>query len=147
MGEDSFTYKTKCELMITSGSFTPEAITALLDISPSRAFKKGGRNVSKHSGAMIIKQYNLWALTSPEVHSFTESIDIHIAFFMDLLDNKQNIIEEIKNSEDFDVSFYIWIETDNAGIGLDINGEHLQFVSSISNRVHFTLLCLPDTFE
>ena len=140
MKRDSFIYKIHCELAIVSNEIISDFITTELNITPDRSFKKGDQVVSKHSGSIITKPHNLWAIRSMSSELEDETISHHIEYFMSVFLLKTDILKKYKNDNRFDVTFWIWIETDNAGIGLDLNEIELSFLNSISNRIHFSLL-------
>ena len=140
MERDNFIYKTHCELAIVSHEVSPNLITEELNIVPERTFKKGEQSVSKHSGSIITKPHNLWALKSKSSELEEENISHHIEYFKSAFLSKMGILKKYKEDTQFEVTFWIWIETDNAGIGLDLNEIEIAFLNSISNRVHFSLL-------
>jgi len=140
MNTDNFKYRTHCELIITSKDVEPEQITQTLGIEPLRSFKKGETFISKHSGSKIVRPHNLWAISSEKIEANNEKIDKHIQFFQELLSHKIESIREVKNNKEIDIAFWIWIETDNAGIGLDITSTQLEFISKVSNRTHIALI-------
>lgn len=140
MENDYFTYKSHCELTIVSDEISPESITEELGVLPTRAFKKGDQSVSKHSGSIVSKPYNLWALISNVYTSKEEDISCHMDFFKSVLSEKLNILEKYKCGPLYEVTFSIWVETDNAGIGLDLDEKQMAFLSSISNRTRWVFI-------
>lgn len=140
MEGDNFIYKTHCELAIVSNEISPDFITEELNIVPERSFKKGEQTVSKHSGSMITKPHNLWALKSKPSELEEETVSHHIEYFKSVFLQKVGLLKKYKEDARFEVAFWIWIETDNAGIGFDLNEIELAFLNSICNRIHFSLL-------
>lgn len=134
-------YKSHCELAITSYEISLDFITEDLNIMPDRTFRKGEQSVSKHSGSIITKPHNLWALKSKSSELEEEAINHHIDYFKAAFLSRLEILKKYKEDTRFEVTFWIWIETDNAGIGLDLNENEIAFLNSISNRVHFSLIC------
>ncbi|MDR3227681.1 MAG: hypothetical protein LBT56_08445, partial [Prevotellaceae bacterium] len=53
---------------------------------------------------------------------------------------KIDILKRYKEDSHFDLSFWIWIETDDAGIGLDLLEDEISFLNSIANRIHFSMI-------
>jgi len=111
-----------------------------LGVLPNRVFKKGDQSISKYSGSVIVKPHNLWALRSEIFQSELETIDEHIDYFKSILNEKLYILEKYKNDIRYDISFSIWIETDNSGIGLDLNKNQIIFLENISNRIRFVFV-------
>lgn len=135
-----FIYTTQCELAIVSDEFDPDLITKELNIEPTRSFKKGEQSISKHSGSIITKPHNLWALKSKSLKSEEETIKPHIDYLKSLLQPKLEVLKRYKRDSRFEVSIWIWLETNNLGIGLDLDEEQLDFLGAISNRMHFSLI-------
>jgi len=140
MDKDYFLNKSYCELGITSQEVDPKTISKLLNIEPFNAYSKGDAFSSKRTGFVAKRFQNLWAIKSEIIISEKEELSPHILYFKTLLENKLDILSEFKNNPLYDVSFWIWIETDNAGIGIDLSDEELSFINSISNRVHFSII-------
>jgi len=112
----------------------------LLDIEPFSSYSKGEIFSSKHTGKVGKRFQNLWSVRSETVISEKEDLSLHILYFKSLLQNKLTIISEFKNNPSCEVSFWIWIETDNAGIGIDLSENDLNFINSIASRVHFSII-------
>lgn len=144
MERDNFIYRTHCELAIVSQEISPEFITEDLNIVPERTFRKGEQSVSKHSGSIINKPHNLWALKSKNSELEEETISHHIEYFKSTFSSKIEVLKKYKDDIRFEVTFWIWVETDNAGIGLDLNQNEIAFLNSISNRIHFSLITKPE---
>lgn len=142
MDTENFVYKSYCELVIVSKEISPEIISEELDIPFSRGFRKGDQNVSEHSGSIIIKPHNLWALRSDAYESCEETISCHIDFFKSVLKRKLNILERFKNDTRYDITFFVWIETDNSGIGLSLDEDQITFINSFSNEIRLSLLTI-----
>jgi len=142
MDTKNFIYKSYCELVIISNEVSPETISEELDIPFSRGFRKGDQNVSKHSGSVTVKPHNLWALKSDGHESDEETISCHINFFKLILDGKLNILQRFKNDVRYDISFFVWIETDNSGIGLSLDEDQITFINSFSNEIRLILLTI-----
>jgi hypothetical protein len=135
-----FIYTTQCELAIISDEFDPDLITQELNIEPSRSFKKDDQSVSKHSGSIITKPHNLWALKSKSFESEEETIKPHIDYLRSVLQPKLDVLKRYKGDSRFAVSIWIWLETNNSGIGLELDEDQLDFLGAISNSIHFSLI-------
>lgn len=141
MGNENFIYKSYCELIINSEVLDPNEITGESGIQPNRSFRKGDKLVSKYSTRTGEKKNNLWALKTEENVGEKESISLHIKELQSVLENKDDVIISYKEDIGIEVCIWIWIETDNAGIGLDLNEEEQTFLSKISNRIHISVIC------
>ncbi len=137
---DCFFYKSYCELGITSHEVDPKTISKLLDLEPFSSYSKGEIFSSKHTGYVAKRFQNYWAIKSETIISEKEDLSPHILYFKSLLENKLEILNQLKNNSLYDVSFWIWIETDNAGVGVDLSDVELSFINAISNRVHFSII-------
>ncbi|MCK9208628.1 MAG: DUF4279 domain-containing protein [Salinivirgaceae bacterium] len=140
MDKDDFLIKSHCQLGITSQEIDPKTISKLLDIEPSSSYSKGEKFTSKRSGFVAKRFQNIWAIKSETLISEKEDISPHILYFKSLLENKMDVLSELKKDPLYDISFWIWIETDNAGIGIDLSNDELSFINSISNRIHISLI-------
>lgn len=140
MSNDYFLVKSHCELGITSQEVDPKDISRLLDIEPFSFYSKGDIFSSPTTGFVAKRFQNLWAIKSETIVSEKEDLSPHISYFKLLLENKIDIMSKLKSNPVYDVSFWIWIETENAGIGIDLSNEELDFIGKISNRIHFSIL-------
>lgn len=140
MKSDNFIYKSFCEFTISSGSVTPEELSQMLGISPSRSFKKGDTSISEHSGSLITKPYNLWAIGSKTLLSEEESISPHLEYLRSKLEDKMETLKGLKDDPNLKLIFTVWIETDNSGTGIDLTEQEMSFLADCSNRVHFSFL-------
>lgn len=141
MERDNFTYKTHINFSIVSHEIDSESITKELSIVPEKSFKKGEQTVSKHSGSIITNPHNLWSIRSKSSELEEETISHHIEYFKSIFLSKAEVLKKFKEDARYEVTFWIWIETDNAGIGLDLNEEELSFLNRISNRIHLSIIC------
>jgi len=137
---DDFTYKTSVAFAIVSNEVEPEILTKELNIVPEKSFIKGELSVSKRSGSLITRPHNLWRIESPTTESEKETISHHIEYLKSILLAKIDILKKYKEDSRFELSFWIWVETDNAGIGLDLDENDLAFVGQIANRIHFSVI-------
>ena len=140
MNGDYFINKSYCELGIVSQDVDPNVITELLNIEPINSYSKGEIFTSKHTGKVGKRFQNLWSIRSKAVISEKEDLSLHILYFKSILCDRMNVISELKTNPIYDISFWIWIETENAGIGVDLSNDDISFINSISNRVHFSII-------
>ncbi|PGH38363.1 MAG: hypothetical protein CRN43_15600 [Candidatus Nephrothrix sp. EaCA] len=135
-----FLNKSYCELIITSKEITPNVITEKLNLVPSRQYVKGEEFASEHSGTKGRRFQSLWAAKSETSVLEEEGISHHISFFKSILETKIQILQSCKADERFEITFWIWIETDNTGIGLELTEPETAFLNSISNSIRFSLI-------
>ena len=140
MERDCFLYISYCDFTIVSNEISLDFITEELNIVPERAFRKGEQSVSKHTASIITKPHSLWGITSKTSELEEETISHHIEYFKSIFLSKMETLKKYKEDSRLALTFWIWIETDNAGIGLDLNEMEMSFINSISNRVHFSLI-------
>lgn len=144
MKRNNFIFKSHCQFGIISDSISPEEISNSLEITPDKSFKKGEKSISKYSGSVITKPHNLWAIKSKSSELEEETISHHIEFLKSILLPKKEIIEKYKKNSQLDVGFWIWIETDNAGIEFDLSEDEMNFLNDFSNNIHFSFLANSD---
>ncbi len=138
---NSFVYKSYCEFVITSDLISPEKLTSKLKIEPNRFFKKGDKKISKHSGSIIERTHNLWAIKSEVTISAEESISNHIMNLRSRLEDQGDVMKDFKNNPDVELTFWIWVETDNSGVGIDLTEKETGFLNDYYfNTVHFSFL-------
>lgn len=140
MKNDYFVYKTHIDFTIVSNEVSPDLITNELNINPSRHFRKGDKSISKHSGSVTVKPHNLWSLQSISSELIEEKISHHISYLKTILSSKVDILKKYKSNPNLEISFWIWIETDNSGIGLNLDSDEMDFLNSISNKIHFSFI-------
>ncbi|XWN35359.1 MAG: DUF4279 domain-containing protein [Roseivirga sp.] len=132
--------KTDCSFGISSTTLSPEEISKQLKLTPSRSFIKGEKYKSKHSGSIITNLWHLWEISSSTVINEQESIQPHINYLKTTLADKVDILKQYKENLSLELSIWIWIESENAGMGFDISAEDMHFMSKICNRISFSLL-------
>jgi uncharacterized membrane protein YvbJ len=136
----NFSYKIHCELIITSEILTPAQISEIINIKATRSYTKGDVFKSNTSGTEGKRINNLWAVKSDEILTNEENISIHLQYFIDLLSNKTQLISDLRNAPTNDVSFWVWIESNELGISTEMSERELSFLNKIVNRLHFTIL-------
>jgi hypothetical protein len=146
MKRNNFVFKTHIDFGIKSDVIEPDVITKELNISPSRFYKKGDVFTSKYSPRIGYRQWNIWTIDSKWTILEEETVSHHIEYLKSVLFPKINILKRYKEDKRFELSFWIWIETDNAGIGLDLLEDEISFMNSIANRIHFSLI-INDNIE
>jgi len=140
MKSDYSLYKSHISFGIISGEIDPDVFSKELDIKPHRSFKKGEQIISAHSGSIITKPHNLWEIASKPLICEEESLEPHINYIRTMLAGKMNILKQYKHDPRIETIFWIWMETENGGIGIDLIDTDVSFFNEISNRIHFTFL-------
>lgn len=133
-------YKSYCELVITSDTVTPDLMTEMIEITPNRSFRKGDPFISARSGSKGIRRQNLWAIKSNEVSTEEDDILVHIDYFKKLFEGKSEIFRKLKKDSVNEISFWVWIESKEDGVGLDIPEAALNFIDNVCNRLHFSFI-------
>ena len=139
MEKECFSSKSYCELIITSQEINPQTISEQLNITPSRSYVKGEAFSSKHSGTQGKRFQHLWALQSQVVLSEEESISGHIQFFRNTLKLKIPVLKLFKKSNQFEITFRIWIESENDEISTELLSPDVSFLNKISDSIIFSL--------
>lgn len=129
-----------CELVITSDFVTPVEITKMVGLEATRTYTKGDVFKSRSSGTEGKRSINLWAKKSDITLTDEENISIHIQYFRDILKNKIEIIRQLKRDTSNEISFWVWIDSDNSGVGVELSEKDLSFMNEIVNRLHFTVI-------
>ncbi len=142
MEKDCFIYKTSVSFGITSPDIDLDTISGELGILPDRSFRKGDLVTSKHSPRVGKKPYSLWAIQSQSYEAKDGTISHHIEYLKSILLSKIDVLKRYKEDARFSVAFWIWIQTDNSAIGLDLGESELAFMNSVSNRISFSLLTM-----
>jgi len=140
MKKDYFVNKLYCEFTIVSDEIEPEEISHILGISPDRFFVKGETSLSRNSGSVIKKPHNLWSISSSAIISEEVNISSHLEHLKLKLIKKIKVLKRLKSDVKYELSFWVWLETDNSGIGLDISEQEMLFLTECSNRVHFSFI-------
>lgn len=135
-----YSYKIHCELIITSANITPDEINKEIERKAHRSYKKGDKFISKHSGTEGKRAINLWAIKSNEIISEDEDVSPHINYFKEIMNDKIEYFKRLKYDSTNRIDFWVWIEADEAGIGLEIQGSDLTFINSIANCLHISSL-------
>jgi len=135
-----FLVKSHCELAITSQKIDAETMKSGLNVEPFCAYSKGDPFFIKVTGHVANRFQSLWAVRSETIVSENEDITPHLLYFRSLLDSKMDQLSIFICDPLCDVSFWIWIETEDAGIGIDLSEDDLAFIKSISNRVHLSII-------
>ncbi|MDH6311929.1 hypothetical protein M2137_000688 [Parabacteroides sp. PFB2-10] len=131
---DYFLDKVFCEFTVITHDEDCHIVTKETGIKPCRFFNKGDRFTSKYSPRIGRQPHGLWAIQSTPVISEELDISRHIQYFQKLFEDKMDIIEKLKNQYHFECVFSIDIETEDAGVGFDLNEAEVTFIQAISSR-------------
>lgn len=140
MGRNYFVFKTQISFKIESDDIEidPTSITNNLQLNPSRFHRKGDTFIGKNSGSICTHLHTVWTIDSEWTVLKEETVSHHIKYFKEIFLPKIDILRKYKEDERFDVSFWISIETDYAGIGLYMENKEIAFLNDLSNWVHFS---------
>jgi|WetSurMetagenome_2_1015567.scaffolds.fasta_scaffold471864_1 hypothetical protein len=138
--KDIFLNKFYCEYIIISHDVDPEFITNEIGIIPSRKYSKGEIFRTKSSGTIGNRLHNLWAVKSETVVTDKEEISSHIQYFKSLFSINIDTLRKYKSNEYFEITFWVWIETENAGVSIDLSDSEISFINEISNGIHFSII-------
>ncbi len=147
MEKDYFSNKIYCEFAIVSDTISPEQLTKQLSVNPHRTFSKGDTYKSKHSGSLITRPHNLWAVSSKATISEEQDITPHVLRLKSHLECSIDKLKELKKDDDVELTLWLWFETEDAGIGIDILEPELSFINSITNRIHFSVVADTEITE
>lgn len=134
MERDLFLSKISCEFAVITHDLDCNTVTKELDIKPLRFFNKGEPITSTHSSRVGSRPYGLWAIQSKPFTGEDLNVSRHIEYFRELLSDKVDIIQKLRNKYHFECVFAIAIETEDAGAGFDLNEAELAFINKISTR-------------
>ena len=140
MEEDFFPNKIYCELAIVSDTIAPEQLTRNLNVLPDRFFSKGDTFKSKHSGSVVTRPYNLWAVSSDVTISDKQDVGQHILYLKSLFGDSFDKLTKLKEDDRLELTLWFWLETEDAGAGFDIAEYEMAFVCSIANKVSFSVI-------
>lgn len=146
MERDYFLNKVSCKFAVITYDADYQIVTKELNIEPTRFFNKGEEITSKHSPRTGFKPYGLWEIRSGPVIIEELDVSTHINHFQELLSDKIQIIEKLKNHYHFECVFAIAIETEDAGAGFDLSEQELLFITQVSSRYSCTFIC-KETIE
>jgi len=132
MEQEYFLNKISSEFIVITHDADCHIITNELGIEPTRCFNKGDKFTSKHSSRVGYKPHGLWAIQSEPIIGEEIDVSSHIRYFQKLLENRIEVIKKLKSQ--FQCVFTIDVETEDAGIGIDLNEAELAFITKIASR-------------
>jgi len=147
MEKEWFMNKISCEFVIVSDTISPGQLTNDLSVNPHRAFSKGDTHKSKHSGSLITRPHNLWAVSSKAIISEEQDITSHILQLKSHFEGSIDKLKELKKDDKAELTLWLWFETEDAGIGIDILEPELSFINCITNRIHFSVIADAEIAE
>lgn len=134
MDNECFMNKISCEFAIITHDMDCHIVTKELNITPDRYFNKGDSVSSKHSARTGTRPHGLWAIASKVTINEEVNLSEHLEYFQKVLSSKLDPIQKLKGQYGFECIFAISIETEDAGVGFDLNELNLSFINKISNR-------------
>jgi hypothetical protein len=114
-------------------------VTTELEITPTRSRQKGEKVFNEFSPHPAVAQYGIWEISKVTVG---EEVNLkeHIIYFQNLLENKFEVIQKLRNKYEFEFVFYVLVTTEYGQAGFDLDEKELTFINKISNR--FTYSCV-----
>ena len=104
MAKNHFSNKIWCEFIITSDTINPEKLTKKLKVEPHRYFAKGDTYKSKHTGSLITRPHNLWAISSGINISVVLVFSLLFLVFFLLLKDSIDELKKLKKSDDVEIT-------------------------------------------
>lgn len=132
-------YSCRCKLGITSKEITVEEITEQLGIYPHRCYRKGDVFYSKTTGRNGKKIYNLWEVCSKSICLDSPDINVSLDELRGIFKEKYDILQNFKKDTRCDVSIWIWIETNELAMELNIKETNLCFLDLV-NWMHLSFI-------
>ncbi len=135
MEKDYNLTKVSCQFVVLTGDADVQIVTKELALEPTRFYNKGDKIISKYSPGMV-HPYGLWEIRPEPIISISEEINIsnQIKYFRELLKDKMEAINKLKNQYPFECAFTMSIETEDKDFRFDFSEEELSFITAISSR-------------
>lgn len=147
MNEEYFITEAHCEFIINLKDVNAETATKELGIKPDRFFDKGDIVTSKHSPRNGTRSYGLWAITSKNAIDNKESLSVHFSFLQSILQPKVDVLLRLIEKYDLEYSFWIWMETNDAGFSFDLSLNEVAFINHLKSKISFSLIVKNEEFE
>ncbi|MGZ5221618.1 MAG: DUF4279 domain-containing protein [Flavisolibacter sp.] len=128
-----------CEFIITSDNESPDEISDILKVTPTRSFSKGETYKSPSSGSIITRPHNLWAINTKHI-LVNPKIDRHISHLRKSLESKIHLIKDLKSNLKCDLTFWVWITSPDSVISFDIGVKNTRFIGLLSAPLRFTII-------
>lgn len=128
-----------CSLSITSDKESPEIISQLLGIQPSRSFHKGETYQSPSSGSIITRPHNLWEINTADA-ALNKNIDRHISYLRNALEPRVLLIHHLKTKLKCNIYFWVWITSPDSVVSVDISVINTKFLSALKAPVKLSIL-------
>ncbi len=132
--EDIYFTEASCSFGVNTNESPIEIVTEELEIKPDRSWNKGDMHYSKTTGNTNPLPFGLWVIEKETISSDKFILSEFVKHFQDILSDKFDAIEKLKNHYKFDCYFYVLILSEYGADGFDLSDSELQFISKISNR-------------
>lgn len=131
-----------CEFQVFTGEKNTNLVSKILGIQPTRQFNVGDvRAISSSSGKVGFATHGLWVLNSLSYVDSSHSIDKHIDALIQQIQPQIGSFLNLKNQYGFKFTFWIWMETDDAGIGDQISIENILAIGHLGADMRFSIIC------
>jgi hypothetical protein len=87
-----------------------------------------------------MKPNNVWAFDSAQKGLPSDDLLPHIRFLKDVFKDKVKILRQLSEGSRSEVVLWIWMETEDAGVGMELPGEDIAFFGSLCNRINISVI-------
>ena len=129
--------------VISGDTLIPEAITSLLNVSPSSAWRKGDifkSRYGKKDGSVDFRDekrpWGKWALSSVDGTSSIE-IEDHASFIINQIEPSKDILQNLITDENLRVSIHIWWQPKGGYGGYTLSASTVRKLSMLCNEMDF----------
>ena len=150
--EDDITKDLFVDYAFRSDILDPEGLTSNLGITPSRAYAKGekyqGRVLNVNTGE-VENTWNerwtgIWAISTKGLVA-SKKVEDHVQYLLNILESKKETITRyLADSDNYQISFYIWWEPFSGYGSYQITQVILKRMSNLCHYVDFGVLCTED---
>ena len=131
--------RSKVTLRIIGDNLSPDEITKLLGVSPTKSEKKGDVTIGKVSKTQRVAKTGRWSIES----NLPDEIDVEIKInnLLDIVSNDNHVWSEINNKYKTDIFCGLFMEAENRGFSLSV--KTLNRLASLGIEVGFDIYA-PD---
>ena len=129
--------------VISSDKLSPDEITKLLNISPTKAWKKGDKYNSKYKASdgtinyrEATRPWGIWELSSSDDTS-SSNLDDHATKLIRRLEPSINQVKKLLSKSDFRVSINIWWQPEDGYGGYTIQADTMKKLTMLCKELDF----------
>ncbi len=127
-------------LSIRSEQLVANNISSWLCLTPTYAFDRGDRFLTKTGNAEIVRQYGLWKYESKKFIN-SDSLDDHIEFILSTFEPKCDLLQRYLADNAYHVCVQFSFEEEIAVVSCELSKIILQRLLSICNNLSISLYC------